>query len=205
MFGYVIQTILTGTYVNETELESFLQSVPEHVLVVLDEAYYEYATAEDYPETIPLLNKYNHLLILRTFSKAYGLAAFRIGYGIGEPSFIKKLEVVRLPFNTNALAQTAAIAALKDEQFVQKSVNENKVELQKVVQFCEKHELDYYPSQTNFIFLKMSGEESAKLFQYLLENGVIVRPFPNGVRITIGTKEENDELLHLLERKVKEM
>lgn len=192
----------TGTYVNKRELEDFLQAVPENVLVVLDEAYHEYAMAEDYPETIPLLDKYKNLLVLRTFSKAYGLAAFRIGYGVGDSSFIQKLEVVRLPFNSNALAQKAAIVALKDQQFVEKSVSQNEIELQKLVQFCERHNIDYYPSQTNFIFLKMSGEESAKLFQSLLENGIIVRPFPNGVRITIGTKEENDELLNVLEEKI---
>lgn len=192
----------TGTYVNDKELEQFLQSVPSHVLVVMDEAYYEYATAEDYPETIPLLGRYDNLMVLRTFSKAFGLAAFRIGYGIGAASFIKQLEVVRLPFNTSMLAQKAAIAALKDLDFVEKSVSLNALELQKFYGICKRHEIDYYPSQGNFIFISIPGKESVEVFQYLLERGFTVRPFPNGVRITIGTKEENSELFELIEKMV---
>lgn len=192
----------TGTYINEKELEEFLKAVPSHVLVVMDEAYYEYVTAEDYPETIPLLEQYDNLLILRTFSKAFGLAAFRIGYGIGASSLIQQLEVVRLPFNTSVLAQKAALAALKDLDFVEKSVSLNALELQKFYEFCKGHNIEFYQSQGNFIFASFPGKDSSEVFQYLLERGFTVRPFPNGVRITVGTKEENEELFELIEKMV---
>ncbi|GIN91989.1 histidinol-phosphate aminotransferase 1 [Siminovitchia terrae] len=190
----------TGTYVDNKELEQFLQSIPSHVLVVMDEAYYEYVTVEDYPETIPLLDQYDNLMVLRTFSKAFGLASFRIGYGIGAASFIQQLEVVRLPFNTSVLAQKAALAALKDLDFVKQSVSLNAIELQKYYEFCKQHQIDFYTSQGNFIFISIPGKESAEVFQYLLERGYTVRPFPNGVRITVGTKEENEELFELIEK-----
>lgn len=188
----------TGTYVSDKELEQFLQNVPSHVLVVMDEAYYEYVTAEDYPETTPLLNKYDNLMVLRTFSKAFGLAAFRIGYGMGAASFIQKLEVVRLPFNTSVLAQKAALAALKDLDFVEKSVSTNALELQKYYEFCRRHNLEFYPSQGNFIFVSFPGKESTEVFQYLLERGFTVRPFPTGVRITVGAEAENNALFNLI-------
>ncbi|MBW8349039.1 histidinol-phosphate transaminase [Bacillus sp. IITD106] len=188
----------TGTYVNQTELEEFLNKVPSHVLVVLDEAYFEYATNSDYPKTIPLLNNFENLLIMRTFSKAFGLAGFRIGYGIGAPTLIKQLEVARLPFNTSALAQTSAIAALEDKEFVEKTVAVNKKELEKYYQFFDEHQISYYPSQGNFIFINIPGVSSAEIFQRLLERGWIVRAFPNGVRITVGKEEENEQLMKLL-------
>lgn len=168
----------------------------------MDEAYYEYVTAADYPETIPLLNKYNNLFVLRTFSKAYGLASLRIGYGVGATSFIKQLEVVRLPFNTSTLAQTAALAALEDQQFVEKSVKKNAMERQKYIDFCTRHKLSYYPSQGNFIFINIPSKDPMKVSQYLLENGLIVRPFSNGIRITVGTKDENNKLRNVLKNKV---
>lgn len=192
----------TGTYINQEELQAFLKNVPSRVLVVMDEAYYEYATADDYPDTIPLLDRYKNLLIMRTFSKAYGLAAFRIGYGIADARLIKQLDVARLPFNTSALAQAAAIAALQDQAFVEKCVRGNREELQKFYNVCKRHGFEYYPSQGNFIFIRVPGKESADVFQYLLENGFVVRPFPNGIRITIGTKKQNEELFPLLEKLV---
>ncbi|MBS4194450.1 histidinol-phosphate transaminase [Lederbergia citri] len=188
----------TGTYVNQLELEEFLSKVPSHVLVVLDEAYFEYATNNDYPKTIPLLNKFENLLIMRTFSKAFGLAGFRIGYGIGCPTLIKQLEVARLPFNTSSLAQTAAIAALEDNAFVEKTVALNKKELEKYYQFFDQLQISYYPSQGNFIFINIPGASSTEIFQRLLEKGWIVRAFPNGVRITVGKEEENEQLMKLL-------
>ncbi|MBS4222154.1 histidinol-phosphate transaminase [Lederbergia citrea] len=190
----------TGTYVNKEELERFLANISKQVLVVLDEAYYEYVTAQDYPQTIPLLDQFENLLILRTFSKAYGLAAFRIGYGIGSASLIKQLEVARLPFNTSALAQTAGIAALHDPEFVEESIIRNANELEKYYRFFDENNISYYPSQGNFVFVNIPGKTPQEVFQYLLEKGWIVRAFPNGVRITIGTEQENDELIKLLEK-----
>ncbi|MCR2820190.1 histidinol-phosphate transaminase [Lederbergia panacisoli] len=188
----------TGTYVKQLELDGFLSKIPNNVLVVLDEAYFEYATNSDYPNTIPLLQQYENLLIMRTFSKAFGLAGFRIGYGIGSPSLIKQLEVARLPFNTSTLAQTAAISALEDKEFVEKTVALNAKELEKYYKFFDEHQITYYRSQGNFVFINIPGATSEEIFQYLLEKGWIVRAFPNGIRITIGTEDENEELMKLL-------
>lgn len=192
----------TGTYINEAELVDFLKCVPEHVLVVLDEAYVEYASVDDFPQSIPLLDQFENLLVLRTFSKAYGLAAFRIGYGIGNRDFISKLEVTRLPFNTSTLAQTAAIAALQDPDFVKESVESNQAELEKYYRFCDEHQIRYYPSQGNFIFIQIPDKSSGEAAQFLMENGWIVRPFPDGIRITVGKENDNDQLLELLKEMV---
>ncbi len=192
----------TGTYVGKKDLEQFLSRVPSHVLVVLDEAYYEYAIADDYPQTIELLKQYENLLVLRTFSKAFGLAAFRIGYGIGSSAFIKQLEIARLPFNTSVLAQTAAIAALQDLEFVRYSVKKNREEIKKFYDFFDQHQITFYPSQTNFIYINIPGKSSEEVFQHLLERGFIVRAFPKGVRITVGREQENKELLEQIEKMI---
>ncbi|GIN56544.1 histidinol-phosphate aminotransferase 1 [Lederbergia ruris] len=188
----------TGTYVAKEDLLRFLDKVPNNVLVVVDEAYYEYVTINDYPQTIPLLDKYENLLVMRTFSKAYGLAGIRIGYGVASPALINKLDIVRLPFNTSSLAQTAAIAALEDPEFIEECVIINTNELQKYYHFFDQQQISYYPSQTNFIFLQLSKPAIEEMFQQLLEKGWIVRKFPKGIRITIGTEQENEELLKIL-------
>ncbi|KXG11032.1 Histidinol-phosphate aminotransferase [Anoxybacillus sp. P3H1B] len=198
----------TGTYVDEQQLSAFLQQVPKHVLVVLDEAYYEYVTAEDYPETVPLLNEYHNLMILRTFSKAYGLASLRIGYGVANEALIQQVEPAREPFNTSSVAQAAALAALSDQTFIQQCVSKNKQELEKFYRFCQEHRLSYYPSETNFILIDF-GIEGNRVFQYLLEKGMIVRSgnalgFPTSVRITIGSEEQNQKLFQVLGQMLKE-
>lgn len=116
----------SGTYLNEETLVRFLEKVPPEIVVVLDEAYYEYVTADDYPNSIPLLTHFNHLIVLRTFSKAYGLAAFRIGYAVGNAQLIEKINIARLPFNTSTFAQQAALAALEDQDFVKKCVRKKR-------------------------------------------------------------------------------
>lgn len=192
----------TGNYISEEELLNFLQQVPDHVLVVSDEAYYEYVVAEDYSETIPLLDTFPNLLILRTFSKAYGLASLRIGYGVGHPSLISRIEPAREPFNTSTLAQAAAMAALDDQTFIQECREKNRTGLALFTAFCEKYELSYYETQANFILIdfKRSGDD---VFHFLLNNGYIVRSgealgFPTCVRITIGNQEENEGIISLL-------
>ncbi len=196
----------TGTYVNEEKLLRFLERVPRTALVVMDEAYYEYATAQDYPQTIPLLQTYENLMVLRTFSKAYGLASFRMGYGIGNEAFIQQLEVTRLPFNTSSLAQVAAIAALEDKEFIESCVKENEKGLKQYYEFCEEHGLSYYPSQANFIFMEL-GRPGDEVFTELLKRGYIVRSggglgLPSGIRITIGNERENSEILAILKEMV---
>lgn len=192
----------TGTYINAEKLISFLDRAPKTVLVVLDEAYYEYVEAQDYPESIPLLKQYENLIILRTFSKAYGLASFRVGYGVANTNLLAGLEPAREPFNTTLLSQAAAAAALDDQAFIQECVRLNHEGLEQFYQFCRKHNLKFYPSQGNFILIdfKRTGNE---VFQYLLERGYIVRSgnalgFPTSVRITIGTKEQNEEIIQIL-------
>lgn len=192
----------TGTYVTRLSLLSFLEKVPSHVLVVLDEAYYEYVGAEDYPQTIPLLKKYHNLMILRTFSKAYGLAALRVGYGIGNADFIRQIEPTREPFNTSRLAQVAAVAALDDQQFITDCVEKNNKGLQQYYDFCEEMNLTYYPSETNFILIDFK-RDSDELFQALLEKGYIVRSgnalgVPGTLRITVGSEQQNAEIINVL-------
>lgn len=196
----------SGTYVNQKELERFLERVPKDVLVVLDEAYYEYVEAADYPESIPLLAKYPNLIILRTFSKIYGLAALRIGYGLASKAIVNQLNHVREPFNTSRVAQAAAIAALKDQAFVEECKRKNREGLKQYYAAFERLGLFYYPSQTNFVLvdLKMPGNEA---FEQLLRQGIIVRSgealgFPTCIRITVGTAEQNEKVIQALTKLV---
>ncbi|MBO1513852.1 histidinol-phosphate transaminase [Metabacillus bambusae] len=198
----------TGTYVKKQELLDFLSKVPKHVLVVVDEAYYEYVVAEDYPQTVPLLNDYPNLMILRTFSKAYGLAALRVGYGIANADLIRKIEPAREPFNTSRVAQAAAIAALEDPAFVSECSDKNKQGLQQFYQFCEDLKLDFYPSEGNFILIDFK-RDSDEVFNALLKKGYIVRSgnalgFPTHLRITVGTEQQNAEIIEILKEFVLE-
>jgi histidinol-phosphate aminotransferase len=193
----------TGTYTKESSLRSFLDKVPSHILVVLDEAYYEYVVAEDYYQSINLTRIYENLIVLRTFSKIYGLASLRIGYGIANPSIIRALEPAREPFNVNAVGQAAACAAIKDQDYVKDCKEKNRQGLIQFYNFCNKNQLEFYPSQTNFILIdfKIDGDE---VFQYLLERGYIVRSgkplgFPEAVRITVGSTEQNEGVLSVLQ------
>ncbi|MEY8349623.1 histidinol-phosphate transaminase [Bacillus cereus] len=198
----------TGTYVEKQKLLSFLEAVPKSVLVIMDEAYYEYAGAEDYPQTLPLLEKYENLMVLRTFSKAYGLAAFRIGYAVGNEKLIQQLEVARLPFNTSTVAQAVASVAIEDQAFLQECIKQNVEGLNQYYTFCKEYDVFYYPSQTNFIFLKL-GIAGNEAFERLMRKGYVVRSgaafgLPDGIRITVGLKEENAEIIALLTELVKE-
>ncbi|NRD80570.1 histidinol-phosphate transaminase [Bacillus sp. BRMEA1] len=192
----------TGTYIPENKLIPFLEKVPSHILVVLDEAYYEYVAADDYYDSIDLTRKYQNLIVLRTFSKIYGLASLRVGYGIANREIIKALEPAREPFNVNSLGQLAAANAIEDQNFIENCKRENRQGLQLFYDFCEQNQLDYYPSQTNFILIdfKVDGD---RVFQYLLEKGYIVRSgkalgFPTSVRITVGSQEQNEGVLKAL-------
>lgn len=198
----------SGNYIDKERFISFLKKVPKNVLVVSDEAYYEYVVAEDYPDTISLLNEFPNLMVLRTFSKAYGLSALRIGYGVGNETFIRSLDPARPPFNTSSVAQAAAIAALDDQDFIQTCREKNREGIEQFYAFCEKFKLKYYPTQTNFILIDFNrnGDE---VFQYLLKRGFIVRSgvalgFPTAVRITVGTKEENEEIIQRLTEMLEE-
>lgn len=199
----------TGTYIMEEKLLDFIQQVPKSTLIVVDEAYKEYVTAVDYPETLELLKEYPNLLITRTFSKAYGLASFRIGYGVANKELIQLLEPAREPFNTNSLAQVAATAALLDQAFIKACVQKNKEGLQQFYSFCQEANLGYYESEGNFILIDFATDAD-KLFHHLMTKGFIVRSgtalgYPSCLRITIGTAKQNEEIIsHLKEYKLKQ-
>lgn len=192
----------TGAYINEEKLLSFLKRVPTETLVVLDEAYYEYVVADDYYDSIELIKQFENLIVLRTFSKIYGLASLRIGYGIGNEKVIQALEPAREPFNTSTFAQTAAKAALEDQSYVEMCRLKNREGLEQYYQFCDQQQLSYTKSQGNFILIdfKVDGNE---VFQYFLERGFIVRSgvalgFPTSVRVTVGSKAENAEMIEIM-------
>ena len=186
----------TGTYVNKAALEAFLEKVPPDVLVVLDEAYSEYIEEPDYPNGLLYVRRHPNLLVLRTFSKIYGLAGIRVGYGIADPSLIDVINRVKLPFNANALGQEAATAALDDHQFVTDSKAINHAGLEFLHDFFKKHHVAYIPSVANFVTVLLPVEGHV-LFDRMQRQGVIVRPLkgfgiPNAIRITVGKPQENE-------------
>lgn len=193
----------TGTLTPSKEIYSFSKQVPDDVLVVLDEAYYEYVTTPEYENSIPWIQQFPNLLVLRTFSKAYGLAGFRVGYGVGSEEVIAQLEPTREPFNNTSLSQHVATLGLEDQTFIQQTVEKNEAGKAQYIEFCERHQLRYYPTQTNFILIDIN-QDSDQAFEYLMSKGYIVRSgsalgLPGTLRITIGTKEQNDGVLHHLE------
>lgn len=193
----------TGTIVGKKELLAFIKNVPKHILLVVDEAYYEYVTTEDYLETLPLLEYFSNLIILRTFSKIYGLAALRIGYGIMHPSIVQELAKVKEPFNTNRMAQSAAIASLDDPHFVEICRGKNEEGKQYLQTELDRMGLTYFPSQANFLMVQLN-RPGDRVFLELLKQGVIVRSgsllgYPETIRVSIGTEEENEQFIRTLQ------
>ncbi|MEJ2686914.1 MAG: histidinol-phosphate transaminase [Gammaproteobacteria bacterium] len=194
----------TGTWLAGAPLRAFLDQVPGHVAVVLDEAYFEYVQEPDYPDTTGWVRDYPNLVVTRTFSKAYGLAGLRVGYGISHPSVADLFNRVRQPFNVNALAQTAAEAALSDTEHLVESVRINREGMSQLTEAFARLGLDWIPSVANFVSVDM-GRPAGALYEGLLREGVIVRPIagyglPNHLRATIGLPEENARLIAALER-----
>lgn len=201
----------TGTYNTAAELQDFMERVPDHVLVVLDEAYYEYVTADDYPDTISLLEQYKNIVILRTFSKIYGLASLRIGYGVGNKEVIHTINQVREPFNTTRYGQAAALTALQDQDFISSCRAKNAEGIQYLTQQFDQLGLDYFPTQANFILVHV-GRPAEQVFQHLLEQGIIVRGghtpsigYPQSLRITVGSREQNEKLIQALTKALEEI
>jgi histidinol-phosphate aminotransferase len=197
----------TGTWLTENELYGFLLQLPAHVIVVLDEAYFEYVKAPDFPDGTAWLERFPNLIVTRTFSKAYGLASLRIGYGLSNTAIADLLNRVRQPFNVNTLAQSAALAALDDQDFIQRSIALNEKGMQQYRQGFEALGLDYIPSVGNFITVDVA-EDASRVDQALLREGCITRPIgnyglPNHLRISIGLEEENDRLLATLKKVLK--
>ncbi len=192
----------TGTIVTATETAQFMAQVPEDVLVIFDEAYYEYVAHPDYPETLAYVMEERNFIITRTFSKIYGLAGLRIGYGIAPASVIDTMNPVRQPFNCNAVAQAAARAALKDADYVERSQKLNAEGKMFLYAAFDQLGLRYIKTEGNFImvFVNTSG---AELAEAMLRKGVIVRQmagygYPNAIRVTIGTQRENERFLEAL-------
>ncbi|MCE4955875.1 histidinol-phosphate transaminase [Macrococcoides caseolyticum] len=180
----------TGTYVSEKDLKAFLNNVPKEITVVLDEAYFEFVEATDYPDGVALLNEYPNLIVLRTFSKAYGLAALRVGYALTTKAYVEILNKVKLPFNVTTLSLALAETALEDQDYLKQYIKHNQKERQWLL--SQPYAVHCLPSQTNFIFIKTSDPQ--KLFDTLLQYGVISRPMPSGVRVTIGTEDDNQKI-----------
>lgn len=192
----------TGTVHTAEAIEAFLAKVPERVLVVLDEAYCEYLTGDEFPDGIQLLNRYPNLIVCRTFSKAWGLAALRAGYSISSPAIADILNRVRQPFNVDSVALAAATAVLKDDAYLQRSREVNQAGLRQLAEGFDRMGLPYIPSFGNFIAVEV-GEQSAGIYQALLSHGVIVRPvtgygMPRHLRVSVGLPEENERFLDAL-------
>ncbi len=195
----------TGTYVTEAALRAFLQALPAHVIVVIDEAYFEYAVADDYPDSLQLRDLHPRLVVVRTFSKAYGLAALRLGYAVCSAELCGYLNRVRAPFNANSVAQAAAIAAFEDEEHLQRVVEQNRAALAQMQAGLDELGLKYWPSQANFVLVDF-GQPAVALYEQLLREGVITRPIPplpTCLRISAGLPEENQRLLTALKSVLK--
>jgi len=194
----------TGTIVTSKEVDRFLGSVPESVLIVFDEAYFEMVDSPSYPDTLSYVREgKRNVIVLRTFSKAYGLAGIRLGYGFGHPETIAPLFKVKPAFSVNALAQAAGIAALADWEFLRRSIEANRREREFLYRGLDRLGLEYAESHTNFVLVRI-GPATLSVQEELLKMGVIVRPcagydLPDYLRISIGTREENERLLSSLE------
>ncbi|WP_334186906.1 histidinol-phosphate transaminase [Noviherbaspirillum sp.] len=188
----------TGTFVPEQEIAAFLKEVPSNVVVVLDEAYNEYLDASLQYESISWVREYPNLLVSRTMSKAYGLAGLRVGFGIAQPALTDLLNRIRQPFNVNSMAQAAAVAALNDKDFLQKSARLNAEGYAQLTRAFEEMGLEYVPSCGNFVLVRVGNDDGAgaRINLELLKKGVIVRPvgnygLPQWLRISIGLPQEN--------------
>jgi len=191
-----------GTFWHD-DLERFLERVPATTLVVLDEAYCHYADDPAYPDALALLPRWPNLIVSRTFSKIYGLAAARIGYAIASPELTTHLAVVKQPFNVNGFGQIAAVAALKDTAFVERSLAVNRQGKRFWIQALTERGLFFYPTQANFIAVRVDRDSKA-VFEAMADAGVTIRPLasfgmPKWIRITIGTEEQNALCLRALD------
>lgn len=198
----------TGTWIEADQLLSFIRSLPAHVIMVLDEAYIEYVTDPGFANGIAWLEEFPNLIVTRTFSKLYGLAGLRIGYGVANPELVNVVSRLRHPFNANLAALAAAEAALDDEDFIRQSREVNSAGLKQLQQGLEAMGLTCIPSKGNFVLVDVK-RDGAQAYQDLLQHGVIVRPvanyhLPNHLRITVGRAEENDRLLNEMEALIKQ-
>jgi histidinol-phosphate aminotransferase len=192
----------TGTIVTRKEVEDFFRNVPDHVLVIMDEAYYEYIDDPRYPDSFKYFRERKNIMILRTFSKIYGLAGVRLGYGIARQEIIASLAKLRISFNVNRLSQIAGTAALDDDRHVRRGKQINDSGKAYLYDAYRKLGLFYLPTFANFIFVDFA-RDSQTVFEALQRKGIITRTikeygFPHALRITIGTEEQNHKLIRAL-------
>ncbi len=193
----------TGTYVSRLEIEEFLGDLPDNVILVLDEAYDAFIDVDDFPNSLKYIRNKN-VIVLKTLSKAYGLAGIRIGYAIAQPDIIKYMETARQPFNVNSLAQAAALAALDDEGFIRKTRKAILEGKNYIYDSLKKQGVPYVSSVANFILIDV-GRDGVGVFKEMLKFGVIVRDMKqyglrNFIRVTIGTKKENERFIKVLKK-----
>jgi histidinol-phosphate aminotransferase len=194
----------TGTIVTAAEVDAFLQAVPEDVLIVLDEAYYDFVGSPDYPESLRYVHEgRGNVMVLRTYSKVYGLAGIRLGYAMADQAVFAPIQKIREPFAVNALAQVAGAAALEDAEYLRRSVAANAAGREYLYGEFEQLGLFWVPSHTNFILVRV-GPRAAEIVRELLTHGVIVRPcggyeLPEFLRITVGTPAQNARLVEALQ------
>jgi histidinol-phosphate aminotransferase len=192
----------TGTIVRRREMDAFIQNIPDHVLVILDEAYFEYVDDPDYPRSLEYVRAGKPVLVLRTFSKVIGLAGLRIGYGIAAREVIDTLYKVRMAFNTSTVAQVAALAAWDDREHVEKSVTLNRKEREFLYKELSERGVKYVPSYANFVLVDV-GRPGREVTSALLKHGVIVRPAwgsPSCMRVSVGTREQNRRFIEALDK-----
>lgn len=189
-----------GTFFNKISFDAFINKVPENVLVVVDEAYFEFAESSDFPDAIKYIRDgKSNIIILRTFSKFYGLAGLRIGYGISAAENIAAMTKVKMPFNTNRLAQAGARAGLEDKEFLEITFLNNLEVKKQLYAGLDKLGLKYKRSDANFVFVEVQDEADAMFLKFMSE-GIIIRPltsfgFPYAIRVSIGTAEQNNKFL----------
>ena len=195
----------TGTYITKNEFDSFMKNVPSRVLVILDEAYFEYAeNIDNYPDS--MLYRYDNVITLRTFSKVYGLAGLRVGYGFAHHELIDNLMKVKLPFEPSSVSQLAALEALDDIEHLEETVLLNTKEMKITSDCLDNMGIQYIPSVANFITIVFDSRDNViNLVQHLLENGIIVRDLigfglPKCIRVTIGTSKENKLFLNEMKK-----
>lgn len=193
----------TGTIVRKRELREFMNKVPGRALVIMDEAYFEFVDDPDFPDAFEYLREERPILITRTFSKAYGLAGLRIGYGFAPAPIIETLHKVRMAFNVSSIAQVAAEAALEDREHVAKTVQSNRLELVYLSRELEKRPEQYVPSSANFVMIEV-GHQAKELEGAMLKKGVMVREmgawgFPAMIRVSVGTHEQNEAFLKVFD------
>jgi histidinol-phosphate aminotransferase len=192
----------TGTIVDKKTVDKFIKQVPENVVIVFDEAYYNYVEDGNYPDSLSYVLEGKNVIIIRTFSKIAGIAGIRVGYGIAKPELIGYLNRVVNPFTTNRLAQVAALASLDDEEHYRKVLKTNQEGKKYLYRELKKIGFFYLPTETNFIFIDLK-KDSEIVFEKLLKKGIIIRPgktwgCPNFVRVTIGTPCENEKFINAL-------